>query len=102
MSGQLADNILGFARVLRRAGMPVGTGQALEAMAAVLAVGVVSREDFYWALASTLVRRHEELPIFDEAFRLWFRDPEAHNVALASFFFASKIERLPEERASRR
>jgi uncharacterized protein with von Willebrand factor type A (vWA) domain len=102
VSGQLADHVLGFARLLRRAGLPVGPGQALDALGAALAVGVASRDDFYWALASTLVRRREELAIFDEAFQIWFRDPEAYNVALASILFASKVERPPNTDASRR
>jgi len=102
LSGRLGDNILGFARLLRRAGLPVGTGQVLDALGASVAVGVTSRDDFYWALASTLVRKKEQLAIFDEAFKIWFRDPEAYNLALATFMFAAKIERRPDTDASRR
>ena len=37
--GKLADNITHFARALRKAGMPVGTGRVLDAIRAVEAVG---------------------------------------------------------------
>ena len=92
MSGQLAGNVVGFVRLLRRAGLPVGTGQVLEALQAVSVVALTSREEVYWALAAVLVRRREEMVLFDEAFELWFRDPDAYNVALATFLFAAKIQ----------
>ncbi len=39
-SGRLAENILYFARALRAAGIPVGSGAVLDALAAVAAAGV--------------------------------------------------------------
>lgn len=44
--GQLAENIVHFARALRAAGIPVGPGAVLDALAAVHAAGVGTREDF--------------------------------------------------------
>ena len=41
--GRLAENILYFARALRAAGIPVGPGAVLDALAAVRAAGVGTR-----------------------------------------------------------
>src|SRR5215218_2923701 len=71
--GRLAQNILYFARALRAAGVPVGPGAVLDALAAVQAAGVGTREDFYWTLHAVFVKRHEHSLIFDQAFRIFFR-----------------------------
>jgi hypothetical protein len=71
--GRLAENILYFARALRAAGIPVGPGAVLDALAAVQAAGVGPREDFYWTLHAVFVKRHEHTLLFDQAFRLFFR-----------------------------
>jgi uncharacterized protein len=72
-SGLLAENIVHFARALRAAGIPVGPGAVMDALAAVEAAGVGMREDFYWTLHAVLVKRHEHSLIFDQAFRIFFR-----------------------------
>src|SRR6195256_764344 len=69
----LADNIVYFARALRAAGIPVGPGAVLDALAAVKAAGVGTREDFYWTLHAVFVKRHEHTLLFDQAFRIFFR-----------------------------
>jgi uncharacterized protein with von Willebrand factor type A (vWA) domain len=72
-AGRLAENILYFARALRAAGMPVGPGSVLDALAAVEAAGVGTREDFYWTLHAVFVKRCEHSILFEQAFRLFFR-----------------------------
>src|SRR5271155_4874752 len=72
-SGRLAENIVYFARALRAAGIPVGPGAVLDALEAVTAAGVGTREDFYWTLHSVFVKRHEHTVLFDQAFRIFFR-----------------------------
>jgi uncharacterized protein with von Willebrand factor type A (vWA) domain len=72
-TGRLAENILYFARALRAAGIPVGPGAVLDALAAVEASGVGTREDFYWTLHAVFVKRHEHSILFDQAFRIFFR-----------------------------
>ena len=73
VEGRLAENILYFARALRAAGIPVGPGAVLDALAAVEAAGVGTREDFYWTLHAVFVKRHEHTILFDQAFRIFFR-----------------------------
>jgi uncharacterized protein len=72
-AGRLAENIVYFARALRAAGIPVGPGAVLDALAAVRAAGVGTREDFYWTLHAVFVKRHEHSALFDQAFRIFFR-----------------------------
>src|SRR5580704_17652429 len=72
--GRLAENILYFARALRAAGIPVGPGSVLDALNAVKTAGVGTREDFYWTLHAVFVKRHEHSLVFDQAFRIFFRN----------------------------
>src|SRR5437763_1008573 len=71
--GQLADNLVHFARALRAAGIPVGPGAVLDALAALDAAGVGTREDFYWTLHAVFVKRHEHSILFQQAFAIFFR-----------------------------
>jgi uncharacterized protein with von Willebrand factor type A (vWA) domain len=80
---RLAANVVHFTRLLRRAGLRVGPGDTLDAQRAVAAVDVMQRAQFYWALHAVLVRRHTDHALFDEAFRLFWRDPMGADSALA-------------------
>jgi uncharacterized protein with von Willebrand factor type A (vWA) domain len=83
--GRIADNIVYFARALRKAGMRVGPASVKDAIEAVLAAGIGSRDDFYWTLHAVLVSRHEDHVIFDEAFRLFWKSRELVEKMLAMF-----------------
>jgi hypothetical protein len=72
---RLAQNIVHFARALRRAGLPVGTGRVLDAIRAVEAAGFTERTDFYWTLHACFVSRPEHRAVFAQVFRLYWRDP---------------------------
>lgn len=74
--GRLADNITYFARALRKAGLKIGPGAVIDAVEAVEAIGIGSREEFYTALFAVFVKRHEDKAVFDEAFRLFWRSRE--------------------------
>ncbi len=81
--GLLAENILHFARVLRGAGLPVGPGRVIDALEAVGTVGVSSRRDFYWTLHAVFVTRRDQRDVFDQAFHMFWRDPDLLNRMLA-------------------
>jgi hypothetical protein len=72
----IAENIVHFARVLRRAGLTVGPDRVLQAMAAVEAVGLERRDDVHAALSAVMLDRHEQQVIFDAAFAAFWRDPK--------------------------
>ena len=97
--GRLAENVVRFARTLRAAGLRVGPGRSHDAAVAALAVGVGRRDDFYWALFATLVSRADERALFEEAFRLFWRDPGR---PLALPVPASRVPPPTREPASRR
>lgn len=93
MTGLLPANLVGFARLLRRAGMSVGPGQVLDATRALEAVGLARRADVYWALHAVFVSRREDHTLFDMAFRRFWRDPERP---------PDPLDLLPPDRLGRR
>jgi uncharacterized protein len=70
--GVLAQNITHFARALRDAGVPLGPGAVLDALAAVEAAGIRDRQDFYTTLHAVFVKKHEHSLLFDQAFRIFW------------------------------
>jgi uncharacterized protein with von Willebrand factor type A (vWA) domain len=72
--GRIADNIVHFARALRKAGLPVGPAAVIDAIRAVEAAGIGSREDFYWTLHSVFVKKREHRAVFEAAFELFWRE----------------------------
>ncbi|MEH6776430.1 MAG: VWA domain-containing protein, partial [Cereibacter changlensis] len=74
--GKLGQNILWFARALRKAGLPIGPGRVVDAIRAVEAAGFTRREDFFWTLHACFVSRPEHRAVFAQVFRLYWRDPQ--------------------------
>ncbi len=74
--GRLADNVMHFARVLRVAGLPVGSDRTMLALQALRLAGLQSRQDLHSVLSACLLdsARHREL--FDQAFDMFWRDPD--------------------------
>lgn len=101
--GRIAENIVHFARILRRAGMKVGPRQVLDAIEAVEVAGLRSRDDFYWVLHTTLVKRHDAHVIFDQAFHVFWRDPQLLDRMMALMLPEIRTpENDDSERANRR
>lgn len=74
--GRLAANILHFARALRAAGLPVGSGRVIDAVNAVAVGGFEYRVDFYHTLAACFLSRPEQRAVFDQCFHMFWRDPQ--------------------------
>jgi uncharacterized protein with von Willebrand factor type A (vWA) domain len=72
----LAANVMHFARVLRHAGLPVGTDRVQVALQALQVAGLHSRAEFHAVLCACLLDRHEHQELFDQAFTLFWRDPD--------------------------
>ena len=79
---RLAANVTHFVRLLRRAGLKLGPGDVIAAQRAVAAIDIMQRDQFHAALRASLVRHHAEHELFDEAFRLFWRDPMGAHSAL--------------------
>jgi uncharacterized protein with von Willebrand factor type A (vWA) domain len=75
-TGQIADNVIGFARALRAAGIPVGPGAVIDALNALQVIEIGNRADVFTTLESIFVKRHEHALIFAQAFDLFFRAAE--------------------------
>ncbi len=75
-SHRLAENVMHFARVLRHAGLPVGSDRVQLALQALQVAGLESRADFHATLCACLLDRHEHQELFDQAFTLFWRDPD--------------------------
>lgn len=72
---EFAGNLIGFARLLRRAGLPVGPAESLAAAEALSITGIAERDTVRAALRATLLHAHDHHEVFDGAFDLWWRAP---------------------------
>src|SRR6266566_5304999 len=75
-TGQMADNVIGFARALRAAGIPVGPGAVIDALNALQVIEIGNRADVFTTLEAIFVKRHEHALVFAQAFDLFFRAAE--------------------------
>ena len=96
---RLAGNITHFARALRRAGLPIGTGRVIDAIEAVTAAGFTDKQDFYWTLHACFVSKPEQRATFSQVFRLYWRDPRYLEHMMASMIPA--IRGVQEERTAK-
>lgn len=95
---KLAQNITHFARALRGAGLPIGTGRVIDAIRAVQAAGFTDKRDFYWTLHACFVNRPEHRLVFGQVFRLYWRDPRYVEHMMAMMLPA--IRGVQEERVA--
>ena len=96
-TGQIADNVVGFARALRAAGIPVGPGAVIDAMNALQVIEIGNRADVFTTLEAVFVKRHEHALIFAQAFDLFFRAAEELE---AHAGFGAAAGSRPEEAAA--
>ncbi len=67
-----------FGRILREAGVEVGPGRLQDALRGLDQVDLADRIQVYHALRCTLIARHDDLAVFDAAFRaFWERAPRS-------------------------
>jgi uncharacterized protein len=81
--GKLADNLVGFGRALRRAGMGIDSQRIVVATEALMLVGVDHKADWASALEAALVSDPSQRVVFRELFEAYFRDPEVSHKLLA-------------------
>jgi uncharacterized protein with von Willebrand factor type A (vWA) domain len=65
-----------FARVLRGAGLPLGSDRVLLALRALSLGGLEHRSDFKATLAACMIDRPEQIAMFEQAFYVFWRDPD--------------------------
>ena len=71
----IVKNILLFGRLLRLMGLDVGVSDMVELADALTRISLARKADVYHAARSVLVRRHEDYPLFDQAWQAFWRKP---------------------------
>jgi uncharacterized protein len=74
------QRLVGFGRLLRTRGLPVGTGRILTFCRAVAALDRIDRTGVYWAGRVAMVARKEDLAAYDAAFQEWFPGGRSRDV----------------------
>lgn len=68
--------VLAFCRLLKRLGVNVAMNRVIDAVRSLTFIDLSNKQDFYYALRTNLISSHEEIPIFDAAFDLFWRKPD--------------------------
>jgi uncharacterized protein with von Willebrand factor type A (vWA) domain len=74
-SGHILHNLMLFGEVLRRLGLDFGSSNMLDLVRATEDVSLGRKQDFRYAARCLLVHRKQDLPLFDEAFQVFWRRP---------------------------
>ena len=90
MTAHLPANIMQFARILRRVGLPMGPGKVMTALGALQAIDIGRRDDVFNALHAVFVERHAQSELFRLTFdRFWRTGQAAQEVSLED---AAKVD----------
>ncbi len=82
-AGKLADNITGFGRALRRAGVKIDSQRIALAHDAASHVGITEKQDLSAAFEAVMISREQDRGVFRELFDVYFQDPKIANKLLA-------------------
>ena len=89
-----------FARILRGAGLDVPLDSVIIFVNALGQLGLEDRNDVYWAAHATLIRRHEDTPIFDSTFAVFWDQRIAIDTANIERELVSMTLLIDDENAS--
>ena len=67
---------VGFVRLLRTAGLSISASSTINYSQALDAVGLSERDDVYWAGRATLLHHPEDVPLYDNVFRIYWNQRE--------------------------
>jgi hypothetical protein len=100
--GALGANVLHFARLLRRAGLPVGPAETIAAQGALTHLDIGDRAQVRSGLRAVMTHRREHQEVFDQAFDLFWRDPAFARMAAATALLDGLRQKEKAPPASRR
>jgi uncharacterized protein len=100
-TGKWPLNLLGFARALRRSGVPMDSAKIALSLQAAMAVGLEQKSDLKAALSCVLINRLEDRAVFEELFEAYFRDPQVANQLLAQMLPTAEGQAAPSTRKPR-
>ncbi|MEM7331608.1 MAG: VWA domain-containing protein [Chloroflexota bacterium] len=84
-NGTILHNLVLFGRLLRALGMDINPGRMLDLVQALDHVPLGAKSDFYFTARSLFVHRREDIPLFDEAFELFWKKPSDGEVEFSLF-----------------
>ena len=96
----LAAQVMHFARVLRHAGLPLGTDRIALAQQALRVAGWHSRAEFHALQCACLLDRHEHQVVFDQAFELFWQHTGLLERVLQGLASDPAAEQLPVQTAA--
>jgi uncharacterized protein with von Willebrand factor type A (vWA) domain len=99
--GKLADNITGFGRALRRAGVKIDSQRISLAHLAAGHVGIAEKEDLSAAFEAVMISREQDRLVFRELFDVYFQDPKVANKLLAQLLPSAEGKAEPSKRRPR-
>lgn len=76
IQSRLHNAITVFGRFLRQAGWHVGTGEIMSAIEASSKIDPSNRYDFRDSLKACFITNHKMIPLFDQLFDLYWRNPD--------------------------
>lgn len=100
-AGKLADNVLGFGRTLRRAGLAIDSARISLAQQALRLIDIGRREDVRLALETVFVSKEQDRQVFGELFDAYFKDPDLAKQLLAQLLPQAKAPKAGPKRSAR-
>ena len=100
-AGKLADNITGFGRALRRAGVKIDSQRIALAHDAASHVGITEKQDLSAAFEAVMISREQDRGVFRELFDVYFQDPKIANKLLAQLMPSAEGKAEPSKRRPR-
>lgn len=99
--GKLADNVVGFGRTLRRAGLAVDSARISLAQQALRWIDIGRREDVRLALETVFVSKEQDRLVFFELFDAYFKNPDVAKQLLAQLLPQAKAPKSGPTRSAR-
>jgi uncharacterized protein with von Willebrand factor type A (vWA) domain len=83
VGGRLLENLLLFGRLCKMLGLEVTPNGMIEVARALEFIDLGHKADFYYSLRALIVTRQRDLPLFDKAFKAFWRPPSNRLVPLS-------------------
>ena len=100
-AGKLADNVVGFGRMLRRAGLAVDSARISLAQQALRLIDIGRREDVRLALETVFVSKEQDRQVFLDLFEAYFKNPDVAKQLLAQLLPQAKAPKPGPARSAR-
>ncbi len=90
-------SVVSFCRALRDEGLSVAVSEVSTYVRALGVVGVSRNEDAYWAGRAILIRRPEDVEVYDRVFRSYFGRDEAEDPEYLDLSPVTRLRLSPEQ-----